>query len=63
MLRREWYSFVNIQVEGKAEISVLSVLLSEVNNAKDKEARENAIRSLTGTAYSGSIPPASTSAP
>ena len=50
-------------MDGKAEISVLSVLLSEVNDSKGKEDRENTIRSLTGAAYSGSMLPVPTSAP
>ena len=46
----------------KAEVSAVSILLSEIDDAKGTEHRENredAIRGLTGTAYSGNSLPAS----
>ena len=50
-------------MDEKAETSVVSILLSEVNDEKNKEDRETTARSLTGAAYAGNLLFACVSAP
>ena len=50
-------------MDEKAETSVVSILLSEVNDEKNKEDRETTVRSLTGAAYAGNLLFACVSAP